>query len=59
LLSRFENGGGLAKSSQGDFMEKTYLHFNITNMITIWIIVGVGFGLLGLAGKAWQNKAGS
>lgn len=33
-----------------------YLHFNITNMVTIWIMAAIGFAVLGLAGKFWNNK---
>lgn len=34
-----------------------YLHFNITNMITIWIIVALGISALGLANKFWHKDA--
>ncbi len=36
-----------------------YLHFNITNMITIWIMAAIGLGLLGVATNLWQNKQDS
>lgn len=37
-----------------------YLHFNITNMVTIWIIVAIGFVALGLGNKLLnKNQAAS
>lgn len=34
-----------------------YLHFNITNMITIWIMAAIGLALFGFATNAWKNKS--
>lgn len=36
-----------------------YLHFNITNMITIWIMAAIGLGLFGLLSKYWNNRSDS
>lgn len=36
----------------------TYLHFNITNMVTIWIMAAIGLTVLGLVTKLWKNKQG-
>lgn len=37
----------------------TYLHFNITNIITIWIMAALGFAISGIIVKAWQNRQDS
>ena len=37
----------------------SYLHFNITNMVTIWIIVAIGFIGLGAVNKFWKAKGDS
>ena len=36
-----------------------YLHFNITNMITIWIMVLALGAVSGFAAKAWKNRQGA
>lgn len=33
-----------------------YLHFNITNMITIWIMGAIGLAVFGAASKWYQNR---
>jgi hypothetical protein len=40
-------------------MEAAYLHFNITNMITIWIMAAIGLALLGLVSSTIKNKSNS
>lgn len=35
-----------------------YLHFNITNMVTIWIMAAIGLAVLGLGARIWKNKQG-
>lgn len=34
-----------------------YLHFNITNMVTIWIMVALGITALGFFNKLWNKDA--
>ncbi len=36
---------------------QVYLHFNITNMITIWIMAAIGFAVLGLVTKALNKNS--
>lgn len=35
-----------------------YLHFNITNMITIWIMALAMGALSGFVATAWKNRSG-
>lgn len=40
-------------------METVHLTWNVTNWITVLLMVGVGFAILGFAAQAWQkNKQG-
>lgn len=34
----------------------TYLHFNITNMITIWIMGAIGLAFLAYGSKLYNNR---
>lgn len=38
-------------------MEGVYLHWNVTNWITIVLMAALGFMLLGLLGQWWQNRS--
>jgi hypothetical protein len=35
------------------------LSFNFANMVTVLLIVGLGFALLGFGAKIYQQKAGA
>lgn len=33
-----------------------YLHFNITNMVTIWIMVAIGLAITGAVSSWYKNR---
>lgn len=39
-------------------MDKVYIHWNITNWITVILMATVGFAIVGFASQAWKKKKG-
>lgn len=37
-------------------MDKVYIHWNVTNFITIVLMGAVGFVIIGFASQLWKNK---
>ncbi len=41
---------------KGNTMETVYLHWNITNWITVVLMVAIGFMALALFSQFWKNR---
>lgn len=40
-------------------MDSVYLHWNVTNWITVVLMAGLGFMVLTLAAQFWHNREGA
>lgn len=40
-------------------MDTVYLHWNVTNWITVILMAAIGFAILGFVSQLWHNRSAS